>query len=501
MAAEGIHVLNEHVRPTSMSLYMDDHVLSSTSRAQSEHLIERAALLSQGSGADTSYGIENCFGMAEKGKVEKKGIQENSELLQRTADGGRHPCLDVIRIICIGLVCVDHGGTSFGAWNVMYVQAWVLQYLFLICGICFGVSSKTTGGFVWRLASYFCAGVFCNLCAYVILGLDWMSDLFNMVFQFWFVAALMGFIVALAPLKAHLCSTVEKYQEVGRLHTKSADTFAVFGPISPATAFTLLCGGYAAFHFIYSVSVIPLMQTFLGTPLAALVRTHMGKGAEFWGLPMTSEDGREFIGLLFVYLRLSASNIYIVVCTPMLSVKLPLVGWLVLINTYAQKMVLYRAAEARMINGFDCAMLGLVCYYYGLYKRRVIGAYLVRYWFVLLFLCACLWPPGKVGRFDEFPPEDLLTRARDNFLELIFVVLFLTAAERMIDPEIFTTDRLEYLGNWAFAVFLVHKAVHLLVPAPMNWVVLLSLAAPFCLAQYASDKVRKLELEKPLKAG
>merc|ERR1719498_2033642 len=61
-------------------------------------------------------------------------------------DGRRHYCLDVSRIVCVGLVAVNHGGTSwsdqFGLYNEMYVQQWVLQWLFMICGMSFAISSR-----------------------------------------------------------------------------------------------------------------------------------------------------------------------------------------------------------------------------------------------------------------------------------------------------------------------------------------------------------------------
>jgi hypothetical protein len=96
MTAEGIHVLNERVRPTSTSLYMDDHVLISPRASQSD-LLERAALLPKGSGGDTSYGIENCFGMVQKDTVEKKrhtGEQRTTSAHSRRGTAsmlGRHP--------------------------------------------------------------------------------------------------------------------------------------------------------------------------------------------------------------------------------------------------------------------------------------------------------------------------------------------------------------------------------------------------------------------------
>lgn len=431
--------------------------------------VESAAFAPRGAGTTaSSYG-----GVVELTQGNHKSTEERDKLLHAAADG-RYPYLDIVRILCVCLVCVDHGGTAFGQWNTMYVQAWVLQYLFLISGICFGMSSKRLPGFVARLALYFCVGVSCNFTAWIILGLDWRHDAWNVVFQFWFVVALVLFTLLLAPLKAHLSSTKAHLQA-------EADADIVRSPLfgmGRAAALVALAGGYFVLSAIFNGVLVPLLQHFFADSLSSAVNGSLGPAALFWGLPATPEAARGFLSDICGYFQLSLSNMYIVLASPVLTTEVSSIGWLAIMNTYAHKMVFYRAQEARLITGFDCMMLGLVCYYYGLKHRRVVGEYLVRYWFVLLFVCALLWPPGSVGRFDENPPTDLPSRARDNLLEGVFVVLFLTAAERMIDPGIFLRDRMEFLNDWALVLFMVHKAVHLMFPEPFNWAVLLLLAIP-----------------------
>mmetsp|Transcript_76326 Transcript_76326/g.236366 ORF Transcript_76326/g.236366 Transcript_76326/m.236366 type:complete len:136 (-) Transcript_76326:129-536(-) len=126
-------------------------------------------------------------------------------------------------------------------------------------------------------------------------------------------------------------------------------------------------------------------------------------------------------------------------------------------------------------------LLGMSCYFLGLRHRRVIGLYLVRYWFLVLLLCAMIWPPGEHQRFDEIPPppRDMELRVRVYLLEGIFVVIWLAAGERLVQPEIFTEDRLAFLNNWGLLVFLVHKAIHMTILPPFNWTVLV-LLAPAC---------------------
>eukprot|EP00927_Polykrikos_kofoidii_P025597 TRINITY_DN2296_c0_g2_i1.p1 TRINITY_DN2296_c0_g2~~TRINITY_DN2296_c0_g2_i1.p1 ORF type:complete len:534 (-),score=68.59 TRINITY_DN2296_c0_g2_i1:29-1447(-) len=409
--------------------------------------------------------------------------EESDELFKAST---RHPCMDVARIICIGMVCVDHGGTTFGVWNVMFVQSWVLQYLFLISGVCFGMTSRSIGFFVSRLAMYFGIGVACNLCAWIILGKDWQHNMWNVVFQFWFVVALGGFVVLLTPLKMHCRAVRDRVRETrvpsGIVPASDDSTWNLIQGL------TVTAVGYICLIFLFSYTVIPLLQFVLATPLLQLVTTYLGSGAEFWGLPTTHEESRAFISQFFSYFELSLTNIYLVVMFPTVSSRLGLVVWLVLLNTYSNKMILYRAQEARMINGFDCVMLGLVTFNFGMAKRWVIGKYIIRYWFVVLFICAILWRPGSYGRLDEHPPTNLIVRMEYNLLEFIFVVIFFTALERGIDEKIFSQDKLDFLGNWAMLLFLVHKAVHMLFDSPYNWFVLLGLTFPCWMLHPAPKK-------------
>jgi hypothetical protein len=379
---------------------------------------------------------------------------------------GKHPCLDMIRTLCVWLVCVDHGGTEYGIYNTMFVQSWVLQYLYLVCGICYAMSSKSLGAFQLRLLGYFCLGVGCNLTAWIIAGQDWRHDIFNVVFQFWFVFGLMVFIAILAPLKASIVAQRQSLSEV-------ASAWQNFEPKG-----VLLLAGYVLIYATYMLIICPFVQRSLSGIVYRLISPFKGPGSDFWDIPQSKSEAEEFVNSYMMDIRVSLMNVYIVLVFPRFNSRVSLIGWLVILNSYAFKMTTYRGPEARMINAFDFTMIGLVVYVYGLRYRKLIGEYLVRYWFVTLFLCGILWPLGVTRRFDEHPPEHIPMRVRYNLLEAFFLVLFLTAAERTISFKIFTEDKLEFLNYWSLVLFLVHKAVHILVPVPFNWLVLLGLSVP-----------------------
>jgi len=394
-----------------------------------------------------------------------KNAEEEHKLLPDTPDG-RHPSLDVIRIVCIWLACVDHGETPFGYWNTMYVQSWVLQYLFLICGICFGMTKKGLPSYLSRLGMYFVIGVCCNWVAWAIAGLDWKHNSWDIVFQFWFVFGLMMYCVALYPFKQYLA-------RVKNERRTSESSWAHF-----ARGVAVLVLGFAVIKLLFRAMLIPIMQKEVAAPLANAI-SQMGSSAQFWGVLSDPHDAATWCGRFLTYLESSLASVYLVMVSPYLFSRLSAVGWLVIANNYYHRCFEYRGQDSRIFTGFDVTFLGLTCFYFGLQYRRVIGEYFVRYWFLFLFICALLWPPGTTGRWDEQPPTDPTKRLAYNFMEMIFVVFFLCAAERMADPKIFSEDRMDFMGNFTLLLFLVHKAVYILVPQPYCWYVILSLI-PFC---------------------
>lgn len=428
-----------------------------------------------------SYGVASSENEAQ--------IDDSSPKLLVGGIKGQFIALDMFRVICVCMVVVDHGGTSFGHWNTMFVQSWVLQWLFLIAGICYGVTSRGLWHYLSRLGGYFCVGVFCNFLAFVIVGNDVRGNLWNVVFQFWFIVGLMGFLVLLTPIKKHLKSVVDARG------TDSEEDFLKHGPgpasmgfkYHPAACIFLVIGGFCLIYAFANFVFIRICQMLFSVPLATWA-TGMGPASEFWGLPQNAADAHDFIADFIGYFLLSVTSLYLIVVFPMVSDRLEYTAWIVLFNTYSHRMLLYRSQMARLINGFDVTMIGITCFYYGLAHRRVVGEYMTRYWFVMLFTCSVLWPPGTYGRFDEDPPTDLAFRMRYNFSEAVFTVGFLCSMERMIDTKIYTKDRMQFLGMWSLILFLVHKAVHIVFPSPFNWIVLLALLLPCYMMQSPPKK-------------
>lgn len=404
--------------------------------------------------------------------------QDEDRLLWEKS-GGTYHALDLARIFCIFLAVVDHAGTPFGEYNVMYVQAWVLQYLYIVGGISFGLTSRSLCNYLNRLGMYFVIGVACNLTAWIIMRMDWVHNAWNVIYQFFFVLGLMIFTFLLNPLKRWLRWVVS-----GRARHFNVGWLGSLGCVA---------AGLLLIKLLFTFVIVPLCQWAFAERLANFIGD-LGTGAQFWGLPLTTEEAVLFLDEMFGILQLSTSTIFLAFLGPLITPKLSLVPWVVMLNLYGHRVFEFRGSEARLFNSFDMTTLGLTCYYCGVAYRRFIGKYLARYYFFVLFVSALLWPTGFFKRLDEHPTLDPVLRARNTLLEALWVVVFLTAMERMVEPEIFVEDQLQFLGNWTLLLFLVHKAVQIVLPVPWSWVVLFALL-PLCKAMQGKKKAKEGKAE------
>lgn len=399
--------------------------------------------------------------------------RDGDEMLPPSPDG-HYPFLDITRVACVACVCIDHGSSAFGQYNVMFAQEWVLQFLYLVSGIGYGMSKRGLLGYQMRLGLYVVIGVCVNWLAYVVKGLDWKGDFFNVVFHFWFVVGLMIYALLLAPLKTHL----QRVREECRERPLDVSTSESDLKMDLLKVLAVVFGGFMGVLLLFKVIIEPF-----GTPLVSgfVLRISMsfGEGGEFWGWPKDLVESEEFVNRLCDYFMLSLTNIYLIVICPKVFHRASITSWVVIIHTYVMRSVFYRGKEERPWKGLDLMMTTLTCYYLGLLHRRQIGEYVVRYWFIILSACALLWPSGLHERLDENPPFDSVLRFRAELLEAIFLICWLTAGDRMVEREIFTEDSMDFLNDWALLVFLVHKAIHIMFPPPLNWLILAGLV-PLC---------------------
>jgi len=426
---------------------------------------QEAQLLIDGKETSKSYTAHACKKSRAQNSASPR-VTDNTSYLPADCNG-HYPCLDVVRILCAFLCVVDHGGTKFGVWNTMYVQSWVLQYLYYVSGFVFGMSSRPLLGYCSRLSLYFLIGITVNLTAWSIAGRHWRDDIFGMVFQFWFVFGLILFLLVLAPVKRCLASVRDSLRSTC-WPSESTVSGVGAGMAEPENrwelarelvkGFMVMIASCLVVHSFNTVIAMPVLVALATGPLHPAIQG-MGESSKFWGLP-EGTDQSEWWAFSATVLRdseLSVTNVMIVMLFIRITSRLPLTMWILFLNTYLHKCIHYRSQTCRMLNAFDYTLMGLSFHYLGLAGRTFIGEYLVRYWFMFLFTCSLLWQPGMFGRLDESPPTDLAVRFRYYLLEFWFALLFFTAVERIVDRRIFSKDRLHFLGYWSLLIFLIHN--------------------------------------------
>jgi len=451
---------------------------------------ERAALVQKGLGP--SYGEVSASAADHRlPAAGEKEEEETDDLCPTTAK--YYPFLDVTRICCVGLVCVDHGDPEFAKWNVILVQGWVLQFLFLVCGVCYGMSKKSLLGYELRLLKYAILGICINWSAWLLMGMDWKHNFFNVVFHIWFIFGIMLYALILYPLRIYLAKVREQSDSQGYIlsseieQSPSQDDDSVEKAItvrrraqdrdSWVWAIAVILGGVLALLVLFHVVVQPLLL--LLAPLFLNFIKAFGTGASFWGLPEDIDETYIFLQRICQYINASVTNIYLIVaCTKMFK-RRQIAAWIVIAHTYLNRCLFYRAADERAFHGLDLTVIALSVYYLGLLHRRKLGEYLVRYWFCLIVAVIPIWPMGTYGRFDENPPKDMNMRIRYNLMEAIAVLTWFLAADRVFDIKICSEDKLDFMNDWALLAFLVHKAIHIMFPEPLNWIVIIALA-PAC---------------------
>jgi len=465
--------------------------------------IERAQMAAQAGGVPASEVAESSL-LRQKGLGPSYGVvplerQTSVDVKDDTCDDlcpsseEHYPFLDLTRLGCVFMVAVDHGAPAFGYWNVFFAQGWVLQYLFLVCGVCFGMSKKPLLEYELRLGVYAVIGVCVNWSAWLLMGLDWRSNFFNVVFHIWFVVGLMVYAVLLVPVRAFLVSTramCDQRAAAGENPEEAdlpQDEEERGGDVSvPARAeqrdallhaLVVIGGGVLGILILFKEVMQPLLKIL--APVVLQFVSLLGTGTSFWGLPQNSQESLVFLEQVCSYSMVTTTNLYLMFTCPRVFKRRQLTAWAVLINTYGHRMLWYRSSDERPWHGFDLMTIALTTYFLGILHRRTLGKYIARYWFVPIALCGLLWPAGTYGRLDETPPHDISLRIRSTMMEAIFIVVWLCAGDRIVHKEIFTEDKMVFMNDWALIVFLVHKAVHMMLPSPTNWLVILGIG-PVC---------------------
>lgn len=177
-------------------------------------------------------------------------------------------------------------------------------------------------------------------------------------------------------------------------------------------------------------------------------------------------------------------------------------AWILLLYIYLCRaflvpMFIGETKLDRALIGLELFVVGMTAGFLGMKDQARWYVTATRYWFVLPFVGCLLWDPSWHVRFDEESHTDPFTAARVHLSEALCIIAFLVAGEFLYDPAIMTEDGCTWVCDWALLVFLVHKAVHIAIPKPCNWIVLVALL-PLCWwYKHNAQKSQSVRQEQP----
>jgi len=327
------------------------------------------------------------------------------------------------------------------------------------------------------------------LTAWVILGKDWQHDMFGVVFQFAFIIGLIfyaAFTLCLKPALLRMKENEESEVESGEARFLEAGDALVALPQHLSAQ-----EQRSVRRFMGSLTLLLLFELFMSGVLIVSKTTFMkdlfdavlGAGVQEWTEGLSD---KEFCGQM-----ISTFGALVLVAlgtrwlrSPQLS---PWLTWIVICFIYLQRTVLlpllfhqFGGGVARFFVGFELFLIGLTASCAGLKGAAVLRELLRKYWILPLLVNAFLWGPAWATRFDENPPQQIPVILRVQLCELLWVLCFLCAGQDWFPASAWPDKLRGWLGNAALCLFLLHKAVHMLVPKPFSWLLLfVALPLPF----------------------
>lgn len=421
----------------------------------------------------------------------------------------RHIQLDMLRVIAIYGVVVDHGNPvskQYGIHDVMFTQNWTLQLLWVTCGISWSLTRSSLGPYVMRLCVYLAIGVSFNWMAWVYQGMPWRHDLQGVVYQFAFIVGLIVYVSFTAWLKPSLQQIYASRIEAAGAGDKNAGETELApngttrksnqkglmeetnsprgGERTPTVGDNLneLDAEERSAAKMFGLVVVALVLGMVGLSLVlSLLETQMVKGiinlilghsAEFWTRDL---DDRAFFGQ---FIGTFGAYLLIVVGARLLRSprQAPWLTWVVIAYIYSCRVLFlpllfnnFGGGIGRFFVGLELFLIGLVANTAGLKHAAALKGWFADYFIVVVVFVALLWGPAWENRMDEHPPSDLMIIFRVQLCELVFLVAFLAAGSLMFPEEGWSQRTRSWLAETATMLFLVHKATHLAVPVPYNW--------------------------------
>jgi hypothetical protein len=161
------------------------------------------------------------------------------------------------------------------------------------------------------------------------------------------------------------------------------------------------------------------------------------------------------------------------------SFQLSNITWLLIINMFAPRFFCRMTLSDHFFIFGHFFILGFAATQFGLHHRKRLGNLVIRYWFVFLAVCAALADGLPMTRSAELDPfKDSKQQMSYVAVELLFVVAWLAAGDRLVDREIYDKDGHTWVGKWGLLLYVSHYALFVSVRIEVAYTLLLAMIIP-----------------------
>jgi len=399
---------------------------------------------------------------------------DGASLKEESEGAGRLVHLDAFRILGVAGVILAHGYDAYLVTNSAYMQNWGMQVFFIVCGICWSMSSRPAWSYALRLVTFFCMGTFMNWLGWVMDGADWKNNLWDVVYQMWFALGVATLVLVTGPIKWALQRRGPALWIAAAGYCTAAAVVAFLwlsGSWGRAILEIMLGGGQTYYASYADDSGFYTLQCLALFALVALAQACL---LHFDGHAATGDASLPW-GTQFI-------------------------AWGLILCTYLPSIFLYEPLGA-WIHDIELFFLGLVVQRFSMYGQVQLARFISAYWPLVM-----IWPIGAMTipyeparRIDMFPLHSLEGRARFMGMEFVFCMAFVvcgTPADvlKRQCPVAICKDPfnvLPWLNRWALFAYMCHMSFIRVIPEPFNLFAIYGSALAF-LAEDVMRRAKKL---------
>eukprot|EP00437_Effrenium_voratum_P040856 CAMPEP_0181470420 /NCGR_PEP_ID=MMETSP1110-20121109/38540_1 /TAXON_ID=174948 /ORGANISM="Symbiodinium sp., Strain CCMP421" /LENGTH=499 /DNA_ID=CAMNT_0023595387 /DNA_START=223 /DNA_END=1722 /DNA_ORIENTATION=- len=366
--------------------------------------------------------------------------------------------LDFARIACVACVVSEHsGGSEFSAHNWVWVQQWVVPFLYLVSGISFMLSRSSIWTYELRLFAVLLVGCGANAVAYFALNASSLT--LYVPYQMGYVMVLMILCLWTFPLKKALIWRAENPSAPATIQLR---LLTAFWGILSLGFFVLYVGGWDHLELLHLTSFAEAnRQSALAAPV----------------LEMPLFFARTF-GFFFL------------ACLTCCSGKTGLATWILMAVSYTAHVFVPYDSGSHPI-GADLFVIGMVSFQWPAKFKKRIAAEVRQYWMVMMAIVLLTSNPMVYGRCDLMPLNTTWERLRYRAIEFALVSLMVTDTLNSRDSHGVTP----WLNMWSLWAYCFHVALARMLPLPYGAAVTYGSVPIFYL--FSRLRHRRGRLEQP----